>query len=236
MMGRLWLIPFAGMCIYSAVLLGIEASTSQDVARIYFTDIGMPSKPGRFAPATGHIGYGVNTSLSAFLFECAGAFAIFAALADRKPYSRAALFFFLQGLIFVYLGLDDRFMLHERLGAMLNIYSSIVLILAVILNALLYLWLFRSSYFNGRMVILLLVAGGLSGAMLAVDFVWPKDMVLRLSVEDLLKSWSGFFFLLFAWEAARFRLVGQPQGERAARFPDSLISKVPARWRDRFTA
>jgi hypothetical protein len=215
-------------------MLYAEASTSQDAVRVYFTDIGMPFKAGYFAEANGQIAYGVNTSLSSFLFGCAGVLTIFSAIADRGSLSRPMLLFLCQGGIFIFLALDDRFMLHERIGQMANIYSSIILMLAVILNVFVYILLFNLSFFNNKMIIFLSAGVMLTGAMLGVDFFWPLHMPLRLSAEDLLKTWAGFCFLLFAWEASRFRLLGQPQGEPAARLPDWLLPVIPARWHARF--
>lgn len=58
----------------------------------------------------------------------------------------------------------------------------------------------------------------------------PHDMAFRLSFKDLAKSWSGFFFLVFAWEAARLRLIGVRDGERGMTLPRLLVGIAPCSW------
>jgi hypothetical protein len=43
--------------------------------------------------------------------------------------------------------------------------------------------------------------------MTVVDGVVPAERVLRLSVEDLSKTWGGFFLFLFGWEMIRIQLA-----------------------------
>jgi hypothetical protein len=44
------------------------------------------------------------------------------------------------------------------------------------------------------------LAVGFSTVMLVIDAKFPGEMVLRLSLEDLSKTWGALFFFLFAWE------------------------------------
>lgn len=228
----LWLIPAAGLFLYSITLLWIEATTSQDYVRRYFTDIGQPEKAGYFAAPDGLTTfYAVNTSLSAFLLGAAGILLLFAAFADARNWSRQALLYAAQGALFLWMAADERFMLHERIGAAIGVRSTLVLAAAVLINAVLYAALFRPSYFSGRMVRRLIAGAGLFLVMMIFDLLLPHAMPLRLSLEDLAKTWAGFAFLLFAWEGARFRLIGQAQGDESMVLPEYLVSRAPRSWR-----
>ncbi|MGZ2412083.1 hypothetical protein ACUXST_001504 [Sphingomonas sp. F9_3S_D5_B_2] len=232
----LWLLPLAALILYSITMVYIEATTSQDHVRLYFTDIGMPFKHGFFAAADGRFGYGINTSLSSLLLGCSGVLMFLAAFADRQHVSRQASLFAIQGAIFIYLSFDDRLMLHERLGGILHTYSSLLLILVFVMNIGFYLWLFRPSFFNARMVYWFAAASVLFVVMMIFDDVMPHYMPCRLSLEDLMKTWAGFSFLNFAWEAVRFRLVGQPRGEQGYRVPRPILKLTPKWLRPRLTS
>ena len=221
-------VPTAALIVYSAVLLWIEGTTSQEYVRRYFTDIGRPTKEGFFAAPTGDtIFYAVNTSLSSFLLACAGVLMLFASFAPRERWSRREGLYAAQGLIFLWLGLDDRFMFHEHLGAALGMPSTFILAAALLANLIVYVSLFRPAYFNSRMATLLVSAGIAFVFMMICDVLLPHDMFLRLSLEDLSKVWAGFAFLSFAWETARFRLVGEPAGEPSLSFDSSLLDRLP---------
>lgn len=223
----LWLIPVIALVIYSATLLYIEATTSQDHVRTYFTDIGRAEKRGLFAAPNGEIGYAINTSLAAFLFGAAGVMTLFAGLGQRKRLGRAEMLFALQGCVLLYLSADDRLMLHERIGHALHTYSTVILAVTGLVNVAIYLMLFRFRYFNRRMIVLMIVAGVLIFAMTVCDLLLPHAMPLRLSVEDLLKTWAAFFFLCFGWEAARFRLVDRSPPARQFALPAGLANRLP---------
>ena len=231
---RLLQLALSALVIYSAALLWIEATTSQEYVRQYFTDIGQPKKPGYFAAPTGNITfYAINTSLSAFFLACAGVLLIFATVAKPGRWSGQASLYAGQGAILMWMAADERFMLHEKIGAALHTRSTVILIAAVLINGALYAALFRASYFNLRMAGLFAAGVMTFLVMMFLDLLLPHNMPLRLSFEDLTKTWSGFAFLLFAWEAARFRLIGQAEGEKGLRIPYYLTSRVPRIWRSR---
>ena len=220
--------PLAALIAYSALMLRIEGTTSQEYVRRYFTDIGRPTKAGFFAAPTGDtVFYAVNTSLSSFLLGSAAVLLFFAAFAGRGPWSRRETLYSAQGAIFMWLALDDRFMFHEHLGAQLAIPSTVILMAALAMNAAAYLLLFRPAYFNSRMAFLLVCAGAAFVFMMICDVVFPHGMFLRLSLEDLAKTWAGFAFLSFAWETARFRLVGEPAGEAPLSVTPALLDRLP---------
>lgn len=225
--GKLWLLPVTALVIYSLVLLYIEATTSQEYVRTYFTDIGRAAKKGFYAAPDGQIGFAINTSLSAFNLGAAGVLTLFAGLARGGRLGKAEWLFTLQGCMFLYLSADDRLMLHERIGHALHTYSTVILALAGLINLLLYLVLFRFSYFNRRMIVLLITGGILTGFMQVCDLLLPHRMPLRLSIEDLLKTWAGFFFLWFGWESARYRLVDRATAATPFVVPDVLMRLLP---------
>lgn len=224
---RPWMFSALVLTIYTVVMIAIDASQTRDFVRIFFTDIGMPYKEGAFARADGHIGYGLNTSLSCFFFSSAGVVMMFAALAGRSPFDQGDLLFLLQGSIFIYLAADDRFLIHERVGRQLGIYSSLVVFFAIVINATIYALYARLGYFNQAMILRLAVAGSIAVLATGVDFFMPLDFPVRLSVEDLLKVWAAFCFLLFAWETARFRVIGRFCGERSFTLPDQILRRTP---------
>jgi len=61
--------------------------------------------------------------------------------------------------------------------------------------------LFLGKFFSmpRKIQALLLIAAGLFGLMVYVDVRGAEDGFLRLSVEDLLKSWSVFFLFLYSY-------------------------------------
>lgn len=224
------------LVIYSIALMVIDATQSRDFVRIFFTDIGMPYKEAAYAAADGHIGYGLNTTLSAFFFASAGVMMFFSALGRRSTFDRGDLLFLLQGMLLIYLAADDRFLLHERFSQQFYLYSSIIILSVMVLNLFIYIILFRFKYFNNQMVKMLLITGSVSALAAGVDFFIPLNFPVRLSLEDLLKLWSAFFFLLFAWETARFRLIGRYCGEQSFMPPGHLLQHIPSWLRARLTS
>jgi hypothetical protein len=229
---RLWLLSLIALIIYSIAMIGIEVSTSQDYVRRYFTDIGHPYKQGFFAaPDSKVIFFAVNTSLSAFLLGCSGVILLFASFAAPRPPRNQTRLYAAQAFILLYLSMDDRFMFHERIGAAVGLRSSVILLIAGAVNLAVYIFYFRPEYFSPRMAKVLVVAGGFFFGSMILDVFAPHYMVARLSSEDLLKTWAGFWLLTFSWEAARFRLLGQPHGERGFVVPARIRRYVPSRWR-----
>ena len=181
---------------YTAALLSIEYRFGQEHVRNYFTDI---MGPVRF--------YAVNTTLSAFLL---GAIALifFACwlLTEAEDSKKPQLFYASQALIFLYLGIDERFMLHEWWGELLDKNDAyFVLLPGVLILVSLYFWgaLERQSW---RAKIYLLLAAAFFAVMMVFDVIVPDQMLWRLSIEDLTKLWSDICLLLFAWEVFKQRI------------------------------
>ena len=188
---KLLIIACLTLILYSLTLMYAEWNSSQEAIRPYFADIRGP------VPL-----FAINTSLSTFLLW--GTSLLFFVTLTFTPSSAAIkqkLFLFSQTIVFAYLGLDDRFMLHERFSGKLGVPDdNYVLLMIGGVNALALFFLGRAYLINLRTLVPLLFAGGFFALMTYVDGFFPyHDMVLRLSVEDLLKVWSGFSFLIFGW-------------------------------------
>jgi hypothetical protein len=185
------------LAAYSSALITVELMTSQDYVRQYFDDVNGP------VPF-----FAVNTTLTvSLLWGTALLFGVAAALAADRRERRLAYWFYLsQVLIFVYLGCDDRFKIHELLGRLLGIGDHYVLLTVGSIEALILATIARpllppSAWRR------LVAASALFAVMIVIDAKAPHDLVLRLSFEDLAKTWSCFGFLLFAWEALQSEIA-----------------------------
>lgn len=220
-MKAFWRILGLLLFAYTVLMISIELGTSQAHVRPYFSDI-----------EGDVLFFAVNTSLSSFLLAGTSLLLAFAIFADGRRLGRQGLLFAAQAAFCLYMAFDDRFRFHEQLATALQIHDPYIMAAIALLNVAFYLLLFRPSDFTLRMAIALTASAAFFFLMLVFDALIPHDMVLRLSLEDLCKSWSGFFFLYFAWEAARFRLLGAPRGERGLRLPEALLKRAPQSWRD----
>ena len=122
------------------------------------------------------------------------------------------MFFLLQAIIFGYLALDERFMLHERIGFVLGIHDAILLLMVGVAE-LAVLYFFKQIGFSILKInkfILLAAVGFL--IMLVIDAFGASRGFLRLSAEDLLKLWAIFFLYQYAMQLYwNLKLVKQEQ-------------------------
>lgn len=191
------------------MLIVFEWTQSQEAVRPYFSDILTDiDQPRLFA---------INTTLSVFLLG-ATSLCFLCALSNRTTPFRHLLFYFSQASLFAYLCFDDRFKVHELLGVRFNVDDHYVLLFLGGAE-LLCLWFLGEDFIQKPLVFLsLLVASALFAVMILFDGFMPHDMVLRLSIEDLAKVWSGLAFLVFGWAV----LKAQVDGESAnANCPDT---------------
>ena len=204
-----WMI-FAGFIAYSLMLISIECCTSQDYVRHYVADV---EGPVRF--------YAVNTTVSVFLlWATALLFAVCLSCEQRQGRSpRATWFFASQIAVFAFLGLDDRFKAHEYIGWRLGIGDHFVLLAVAAFELVCLLTLGREIVFRRGVLIRLAIASAFFAVMLFFDAVVPHDAFLRLSLEDVAKTWATLFFCLFAWEilAQRIGRITLPPTQLAAR-------------------
>lgn len=185
------LFAMAGLIAYSIMLLLVEWHTSQDFVRQFVTDI------------SGDVPfYAINTTLSVFLLWSTALLMLFTA-ANLKDVSAARdvrWFFYSQAAVFGFMGFDDRFQFHEVVADRIGIGDHFV-ILAVVAVELVMLAMFcRPRHFTRRTAVLFVIGGALFTVMLAIDALAPHMMVLRLSLEDVTKTWSAAMFFAFAWE------------------------------------
>jgi hypothetical protein len=192
------LTPYALLfiCIvcYSLTIFTIEWQTSQEVVRHFLTDIGQGEV----------FFYAINTTFSySLLWATALIFAVcLLCLEDNMPH-RDGFFYWSQVIMFTYLGLDERFMFHEKLGAWLHHNDAYLLLgLGIIELGLLF------SFGNLRQKPILaryflFTAACFFAIMVVVDALFPAHMRLRLSLEELTKLWADLCLTLFAWEILR---------------------------------
>jgi hypothetical protein len=179
------------LILYSVVLLAVEIVTSQDFVRNYFTDIDGP------VPF-----YAVNTSISVFLlWATAVLFAVCFVCVNGKENSRRLQWFFLsQVFVFAFLGLDDRFKFHEAIAWRIGIGDHFVLLAVGACEVGLLAILGGRAIFVGRALSSLIAAIIMFMVMLLFDAVVSHDALLRLSIEDLAKTWANLCFFAFAWQ------------------------------------
>lgn len=184
--------------LYSGALVLTELAVSREYARTFFRDL-HGSTPLE----------GINTILSAFLlWACALVFFI-CTLAldegDERLRKRYLAFYWSQVLVILYLGADDIFVIHERLGRWLDFTErgfpdALIIVPVGILEAGLLL-LFRDLWNRpGRARTFLGLAVLAFTLTLSIDAFVPTGVPLQLSSEDLFKLWGGIFFLLFSLE------------------------------------
>ena len=196
-MSRLKYLAALFLLGYSVLLLITEARTSQAYVRNYFTDLRGPV-----------FFFGVNTSLSvAFLGGTALLCAVALLIHDApRPWLTVdGRFLLTQVAAFAYLAMDDRFLLHERIGARLGVEDA-WLVLALGVGEWLLLTYFRRSWDVKPARLLLAGAALFFALMIIIDGAVPPEVTLRLSIEDLSKTWSGFFLFLFGWLLVRVQL------------------------------
>lgn len=190
------LLLFSLFAIYTLLLMGIEATTSQDYVRNYFADIEGPV-----------FFYAINTTLCAtLLWLTALLFGVCLQLIDKQQQRQDYLFYWSQILLFTYLGADDRFAIHEAIGLWIR-HNDAYLILGLGLLEIVFLATLGNLSKRPRPVRFYLYSGAILFAiMVIIDAKFPSQMFLRLSLEDLSKLWACLCLTLFAWEILRQEL------------------------------
>ena len=178
------------LAIYSVILISLEINVSQEYVRNFFTDI-----EGDVAL------YAVNTSLSVLLLL--GTSFIFIIVLKTLPKEESSkkriLFYRSQVMLFAYLGLDDRFLIHEYIGYVFKINDAFIFIGLGILEIILILAYNDYQHWSIRTKKYLLLAAAFSILMILIDGAFPREIVPRLSLEDLSKTWANAFIFMFAW-------------------------------------
>ena len=113
----------------------------------------------------------------------------------------SASFTYPRSLYSAFLGLDDRFLFHERIGAKIGINDAFVLLVAGISELFLLLTIGNLRKQKNQIKYSIYAAAVFFGLMVYIDSVLPREMVPRLSLlEDLAKTWGAAFIFLFAWQ------------------------------------
>ncbi|MDM8568438.1 hypothetical protein QUF50_02775 [Thiotrichales bacterium HSG1] len=190
---------FILITVYSIVLLIVEWQTSQNFVRQFLTDIGQHEI----------VGYAVNTSLSVFLlWATALLFMVSLSCVDKKN-TQQYWFFISQIIMFVYLGCDERFLIHENVGRLLGRNDAYLLLGLGLLEVGLLVWLGNLSEKTQLARKFLYTAALLFAIMVVIDAKFPSKMVLRLSLEELTKLWADICLFLFAWEIMQQQILNK---------------------------
>ncbi|MEK8016800.1 MAG: hypothetical protein VSS75_008025 [Candidatus Parabeggiatoa sp.] len=190
------LLLFLLVGIYSLVLIVIEWQTSQPYVRQFVTDI------------QGEVFfYAINTTLSVFLlWATALLFGVCLLCIDKVKQPQAYWFYISQIILFIYLGCDERFLIHETMGKWLGRNDAYLLLGLGFIEIGLLAWL-GDLRNKPKMARYFLYSAALFFAiMFVIDATFPSRLVLRLSIEELTKLWADICLILFAWENLRYQL------------------------------
>jgi hypothetical protein len=179
---------------YSLILIFTEIKTSQDYVHYFYADI------------EGEVPfYAINTSLAvALMLATSLMFKVNSVLLSfEKSKVTQRKFYLSQACFFCYLALDDRFLIHEKLGYILGINDAfIILSLGLAEIAFILTW-GNYQQWKESTKSYLFKAAICFAIMVIMDGFFPQEVVLRLSLEDLSKTWANVFLFLFAWDIFR---------------------------------
>jgi len=210
-MEKLCKVGLVILVFYSLALLGLEAVTGEQYAvRRFFADITDPSPKG-------YPFYAVNTTISVFLlWSYALLFAVGLSLTPDGPeHKRERKFAWSQIILFIYLGMDDRFLFHEGLHDYYGVHEA--LLFGFLGMSQMYFLLDYGNILqrSRKNMILLFWAGFFFAIMFIADIFMDNDAYMRLSVEDLAKTWSAVFLFLFAWNACHEKIQALKDPQKA---------------------
>ncbi|MGF1549043.1 MAG: ATP-grasp domain-containing protein [Sphingomonadaceae bacterium] len=188
-----WL-AFALLGLYTLALLAGELTSSQEHIRHYFSDI-EGERPF----------FAVNTSLSVFLLAGGALLLLFTGLVAARERA-ARRFFIAQAALLALFAADDRFQLHESLAWRLGIGDHYILLAWAVVELWLILLWCRRDFLTPAAIGFALAGGGFFLLMLGIDAFAASDAAMRLSVEDLAKSWGAAMLFAASWELARAQL------------------------------
>ena len=167
--------------------------------RHYLTDISGPV-----------IFYAVNTSLTTLLLAlviynfvlCLDSSSI-----QKDQFLGGRWFIWSQILIFGFLLLDERFMIHERLGGILGVNDAFILLGLGLIELFLLFKIGDIVLTKNSKTIAIVLAGFSFAVMIFIDAFVPSELTLRLSIEDLSKTWACFFLFLYSFYKLREKSV-----------------------------
>lgn len=120
--------------------------------------------------------------------------------------NRRQIFFYRSQVVFFgYLALDDRFLIHEKINRHLN---EFLFWLGLGILELIFIAIWGNFVcWNNRIKINLYKAAFCFALMVAIDTFYPSEMIPRLSLEDLSKTWANTFLFLFSWEIFKHNIA-----------------------------
>lgn len=197
-MKNLSFIAIALLSVYSTVLIFLEIRVSQPFVRNFFTDI---EGPVTF--------YAVNTSLSVFLqLAIALMFAASLVCIEGDDLCKTERYFYRsQILLFGFMACDDRFLFHEKIGARLGIEDAFVLFFFGLLEVAVLLTWGNFIHRCASQQAYILAAAACFALMIVIDGFLPREIVPRLSLEDLSKTWAVTLLFLCSWDIYRQHII-----------------------------
>ena len=178
------------LVIYSLSILILEFRFGQDHARNYLTDIKGPV-----------FFFAINTTITTFLlWLIAFIYFLNGNTLHKTDHDRKQVYYYqLQTLLFVYLGFDERFLLHEKIGGLLKINDALFLLFIGLIELFILIKLGGVLKYNFKTLRYLFFAGVFFTSMVLIDGLLPSKLLLRLSLEDLFKLWAIYFLFMFSF-------------------------------------
>ncbi|TAI48775.1 hypothetical protein [Flagellimonas allohymeniacidonis] len=180
------------LALYSVLIIFFELQFGQTYVREYLSDI-----------EGDVIFFAVNTTITTvFLVLIAYNFILCLTLDRKKEKNTKKILPFLvfQSLLFLFLAMDERFMIHERMGYYLG-FNDAYLLGAIGVFELVVLFSFKQLLWTKTLKTYSLYLGGLFfGIMILIDAFGGTNTILRLSFEDLSKTWAIFFLFVYSFE------------------------------------
>ena len=193
-----------GLFIYSAILLGYEIIGYHEQIKFVYANIVQPLKVN-----SGNIYfYAINTSLVTFLLFGTVIILVISLIYHANK-SGEILFYWSQIILFVILGLCERFLTFSNAYQLFDIHPDFILvalatlesfIVLVYLNTFLPQETFR-SYFYKAIVFFVIILG-----MDALDIFFKDKLILKVFIKNISKSWFSLYIFLFFWEILNYQM------------------------------
>lgn len=188
---------FPALVLYSIVLSAVALFSSENVIRYFMTDLVSTCPNYSYLPF-----FGINTTFSVFLLWAAALLFLLAQRCLKRTGKDSAeeLFLVSQFLMFLYLGCDDRLLIHERLSDTVGMKDALFFAGLGLLELFFLLRWGKLPARSLRQIADVLAAGFFFCVMVAADVLLPHNFQPRLAIEDLAKLWSAVFLFKFAWD------------------------------------
>lgn len=181
---------YLALVFYSLLIIVLELRFGQSYVRNYLTDIKGPV-----------FFFAINTTITTFLLWLIAFIYLLNSNALRKidHDNRRVYYCQLQTLLFIYLGFDERFLLHEKIGGFLKINDALLLSFIALVELFILVKIGRVWKYEFKCLKYLFLAGIFFAIMILIDGLLPSKLLLRLSLEDLFKFWAIYFLFMFSY-------------------------------------